>query len=150
MTKGPDYSPIYLFPCDLPNQGSSSSSLVVFRFSGSHCNIDLTKLRNSSLSFPLRFSPTASRLLDGKRGNRSGNLSSGSSHVPFSSNHSGGPLAPFYQIRWRWPEKRDHFCQMCASGITSFFGIFPREEMRSLKDIPYLLPRQHNEIHDPS
>lgn len=82
-------------PCDLLSQGSSNNSLAVFRFSGSHCNIDLTKLRNSSLFFPLRFSSAASRLLDGKSGKRSGSFSFGSSHLPLSSNHSADLLPRF-------------------------------------------------------
>lgn len=82
-------------PCDLISQGSSNNSRAVFRFSGSHCSIELIKLINSSLSPPSRFPSAASRLLDGKSGKRSGSFSSGSSHLPYSSNHSADLLPRF-------------------------------------------------------
>jgi hypothetical protein len=93
-------------------QGSSNNSLAVFLFSGSHCNIDLMKFINSTLSSPSRFSSLESRLLDGSVGRRSGSFSSGSIHFPSSSKNSalrlpslsklsgGGPRTETRS--WRW------------------------------------------------
>ena len=50
------------------NHGSSRSSAAVFRFSGTHCNIEIRNLIKRSFLLPSRFSSSCARLVRGGMG----------------------------------------------------------------------------------